>query len=89
VAKNSSASLRRDARQLLEFPPPIPLILAGWAFSNDFEKQQRWQETIVWAESHCCLELVRDLPLNSMYVVEKISDEENASGSEEGFSDGT
>lgn len=70
-------------------PPPTPLILAGWAFSNDVEKQQRWQETIAWAESHGCSELVRDLPPSSMYVVEKISDEENASDSEEGFSDGT
>jgi hypothetical protein len=69
-------------------PPPIPLILAGWVFSNDLEKQQRWQETIAWAESHGCSEHVRDLPPSSMYVVEKISDQEIAYDAEEEFGDG-
>jgi hypothetical protein len=29
---------------------PKPLILAGWAFSSDEEKRQRWAETIQWLE---------------------------------------
>jgi hypothetical protein len=27
---------------------PKPLILAGWAFSSDAEKRQRWAETVEW-----------------------------------------
>lgn len=29
--------------------PPVPLILAGWAYSNDSEKHSRWLATIDWA----------------------------------------
>jgi len=32
--------------------PPIPLILGGWAFSDDSQKHERWQETIEWAKRH-------------------------------------
>lgn len=55
-------------------PPPIPLILAGWAHSSDREKRLRWQQTIAWAESHSCSELVRDLEPDLMYVAAKIPD---------------
>ena len=27
---------------------PKPLILAGWNFSSDAEKRQRWDETVTW-----------------------------------------
>lgn len=27
---------------------PKPLILAGWAFSSDADKRQRWTETVEW-----------------------------------------
>lgn len=30
---------------------PIPLILNGWVYSTDTDKQIRWRETIKWAES--------------------------------------
>jgi len=30
--------------------PPVPLILAGWAYSNDVDKQRRWRDTVSWAE---------------------------------------
>ena len=30
---------------------PKPLILAGWAFSSDEEKRQRWLETQEWLEA--------------------------------------
>jgi len=31
-------------------PPPQPLILNGWVFSNDVEKRNRWEETLAWAQ---------------------------------------
>lgn len=31
--------------------PPVPLILAGWNFSSDQEKGERWKQTIEWARS--------------------------------------
>lgn len=37
--------------------PPTPLILNGWVFSNDNDKQKRWQETLQWAEKHNLLYL--------------------------------
>lgn len=37
--------------------PPTPLILNGWVFSNDDDKQERWQETLRWAERHNLLHL--------------------------------
>ncbi|SMC81760.1 hypothetical protein SAMN02745168_2619 [Papillibacter cinnamivorans DSM 12816] len=37
--------------------PPTPLILAGWAFTNDEDKKDRWQETLHWAEKHKLLHL--------------------------------
>lgn len=42
--------------------PPKPLILAGWAYSNDVEKMGRWEETVAWANDNGCLELVEDIP---------------------------
>ena len=32
--------------------PPRPLILDGWAFSSDTQKQERWAETVRWATQH-------------------------------------
>ena len=31
---------------------PTPLILAGWNFSSDEEKRQRWADTVKWAERY-------------------------------------
>lgn len=38
--------------------PPTPLILAGWAYSNDIDKKNRWQETFDWAVANGCSEFV-------------------------------
>ena len=38
--------------------PPGPLILAGWAYSNDMEKMRRWEETVTWATNNDCGDLV-------------------------------
>ena len=35
--------------------PPKPLILAGWAYSTNKQKQDRWQETIDWAKPNSCI----------------------------------
>src|SRR5438094_3576864 len=32
--------------------PPRPLILNGWAFSSDIEKEERWTATLSWATQH-------------------------------------
>ena len=37
--------------------PPTPSILSGWVFSNDDDKQERWQETLQWAEEFNLLQL--------------------------------
>ncbi len=38
--------------------PPKPLILAGWAFSNDVEKMLCWEETVAWARINSCADIV-------------------------------
>ena len=49
--------------------PPKPLILAGWAYSNDVEKKQRWEETVAWANDNGCPEIVRAIPDDDFYFV--------------------
>ncbi|MBI2864183.1 MAG: DUF721 domain-containing protein [Chloroflexi bacterium] len=50
--------------------PPTPLILAGWAYSNDVGKLRRWEETVAWAENNGCAELISDIPDQDLYFVE-------------------
>src|SRR5437899_8046789 len=50
--------------------PPKPLILAGWAYSNDVEKRARWEETIAWAKENGCAPLVEGIPDTDYYFVE-------------------
>lgn len=47
--------------------PPIPLILNGWVFSSDFEKKNRWNETLQWAEMNNCMHLIPDLSEEEKY----------------------
>jgi hypothetical protein len=54
-------------------PPPVPLILAGWAYSNDVEKRSRWQETLAWAERYGLGALLGDVAEESMYAVAELS----------------
>ena len=37
--------------------PPLPLILAAWNFTEDYEKRARLVEHIKWAEKHGQIEL--------------------------------
>ena len=53
-------------------PPPKPLILNGWAYTNDSEKLRRWNETVRWAESNGCPNLV-DLPDSDFYSADSLS----------------
>ena len=38
--------------------PPVPLILAGWNFSEDWQKKDRWLEIIKWANDNGCSDLI-------------------------------
>ncbi len=53
--------------------PPAPLILNGWAFSNDVQKMQRWKETVDWAEANGCRSIVERISHQDFYTVEKPS----------------
>jgi len=54
------------------FPPspPTPLILAGWAYSNDVDKRQRWEETVAWAATNGCSDLVA-IPDTDFYFTDQ------------------
>jgi hypothetical protein len=41
--------------------PPVPLVLAGWAYSSDEEKERRWQDTISWCVAHSCSNLLGEV----------------------------
>jgi len=45
--------------QLRSLPlPPVPLILHGWAYSNDIQKADRWNATLKSATEHGLSDLV-------------------------------
>jgi hypothetical protein len=54
-------------------PPPIPLILGGWAFSSDVDKLDRWMSLLAWAEERGLLGHVRGLTLEEQYRAPQIS----------------
>ncbi len=53
--------------------PPVPLILAGWAYTNDHDKKHRWQETVEWAKLNSCYEIIKEIKAEDFYCVESIS----------------
>jgi hypothetical protein len=53
--------------------PPKPLILAGWAYSNDTEKKNRWEETVRWSANNGCAEFVNAVPESEFYFVEELT----------------
>jgi len=53
--------------------PPVPLILGGWAYSNDVEKHSRWQATLHWSRQYGCEDLVPALRPEECHWVEEMS----------------
>lgn len=51
------------------FPPPRPLVLSGWNFSNDIEKKQRWDLTVAWAKESGFDQLIPELTPEESYSV--------------------
>ncbi len=52
--------------------PPIALILAGWNFSDDFEKKSRWANTLEWIKKHGGEDLISGLTDDDYYCVEEL-----------------
>lgn len=53
--------------------PPIALILAGWNFSDDFEKQSRWDETVAWIKRYGKEDLISFIKDEDYYYVDELS----------------
>jgi hypothetical protein len=53
--------------------PPEPMALGHWDYSNDQDKQRRWLETLFWAWEYGLLDILRNMPPESMYMVDEIS----------------
>lgn len=53
--------------------PPKPLILAGWIYSNDADKNGRWSETLAWASENGCQHIVDSLPDDDFYFAESLT----------------
>ena len=53
--------------------PPMSLVLSGWTMSNDFENQDRWKMTLVWAEQNNCSQLIPNLKEDEKYFVSELS----------------
>lgn len=51
-------------------PPPVPLILNGWVYSNDIEKRERWRQTLAWAEKWGLAAIMEELTPDMMLRVE-------------------
>ena len=54
-------------------PPPTPLILNGWSYSNDIEKHERWTETLMWATKNGCERLLGSLSESDYHQVNEMS----------------
>lgn len=50
--------------------PPMPLILNGWAYSNDTDKLHRWESTVDWANKNGCAELLTGIAEGHFYCVD-------------------
>jgi hypothetical protein len=64
--------LRACQEHAIASRPPVPLILAGWSCSDDFDKAQRWTATKAWAEQNGLVEFLTVTP-DEWYSVEKPS----------------
>jgi hypothetical protein len=50
--------------------PPFPLLLNGWAYSNDMDKLHRWEATLEWATRNGCADLVSGIKEEQFYCVD-------------------
>jgi len=64
---NSFSIFGERTLEFLEKKPPIPLILAGWNFSEDWQKKERWLNTLSWAKEMHCDFLIPELDPNEKY----------------------
>lgn len=55
------------AQKMGAVKPPVPLILAGWSYSSDEEKQERWEETCSWSATNACEDLIGNLEDQDWY----------------------
>ncbi len=53
--------------------PPTPLILAGWNFSSDAEKMNRWEETVHWAKAYGAENIVDGIKDEDFYQVAELT----------------
>ena len=53
--------------------PPVALVLSGWTFSNDYDKQERWELTLKWAEINNCGHLIPLLNEEEKYYIKEYS----------------
>jgi hypothetical protein len=67
-------NLERYARthQCIPPCPPKPLVLGGWAYSNDLEKKKRWDQTVEWATHNGCVELIQ-IDDSQFYYVDHVA----------------
>jgi len=54
--------------------PPRPLILGGWAYSNDVQKREQWNAMVKWAEAWGLQDAVDQLTPDMMHCVERPTD---------------
>lgn len=54
-------------------PPPVALVLSGWTMSNDYDKQERWRQTLKWADSNNLRHFIPELKDEEKYFVEELS----------------
>ncbi|MEP6467356.1 MAG: hypothetical protein ABJB05_13690 [Parafilimonas sp.] len=54
-------------------PPPVALVLSGWTMSNDFDKQERWLQTLKWVDNCNLQHLIPELKNEEKYFVEELS----------------
>src|SRR3990172_3370380 len=54
-------------------PPPVPLILNGWVYSNDLDKKRRWESTVEWARERGLENLIPEIEQSQSYMVTELT----------------
>jgi len=63
----------REKQGWMITPPPEPLVLHGWAYTNDLTKKDRWEETIAWATKFGCSIILGALRDEHFYCVDYVT----------------